>query len=45
MNNIPMSSKNDIVVTMETMTYQIRSSGKYLFGFNHSNYVVKTESF
>ena len=28
---------------METMTFQIRSSKKYLFGFNHSNYVVKTE--
>ena len=28
---------------METVTFQIRSSEKYLFGFNHSNYVVKTE--
>ena len=30
---------------METVTFQIRSSEKYLFGLNHSNYVVKTESF
>ena len=30
---------------METVTFKIRSSEKYLFGFNHSNYVVKTEFF
>ena len=28
---------------METVTFKIRSSEKYLFGFNHSNYVVKRE--
>ena len=27
------------------MTFQIRSSEKYLFGFDYSNYVVKTEFF
>ena len=27
------------------MTFQTGSSEKYLFGFNHSNYVVKTEFF
>ena len=27
------------------MEWKIRSSEKYLFGFNHSNYVVKTEFF
>ena len=43
MNNIPRSSKNGSFVTMET--FQIRSSEKYLFGFNHSNYVVKTDFF
>ena len=30
---------------METVTFSIGSSEKYLFGFNHSNYVVKTEFF
>ena len=30
---------------METVTFQIKSSEKYLFGFNHSNYVVKTDFF
>ena len=30
---------------METMAFKIKSSEKYLFGFNHSNYVVKTEFF
>ena len=30
---------------METVTFQRRSSKKYLFGFNYSNYVVKTEFF
>ena len=28
---------------MKTVTFQIRSSEKYLVGFNYSNYVVKTE--
>ena len=28
---------------METVTFYIKSSDNYLFGFNHSNYVVKTE--
>ena len=28
---------------METVTFKIRSSEKYLFAFNHSNYVVKTD--
>ena len=28
---------------METVTFQIRSLEKHLFGFNNSNYVVKTE--
>ena len=27
---------------METMTFQIRSSEKYMSGFNHSNHVAKT---
>ena len=31
------------LVTMEIVTFQIRSLEEYLFGFNHSNYVVKTE--
>ena len=43
MNNIQKSSKNGSFVTMATMIFQIRSSEKYLFGFNHSNYVVKTD--
>ena len=30
---------------METVTFYIRSSEKYMFGFNHSNYVVETELF
>ena len=30
---------------MEIVTFQIRSSEKYLFGFNHSNHAVKTEFF
>ena len=30
---------------METVTFQIGSSEKHLFGFNHSSYVVKTEFF
>ena len=37
--------KHGSFVTMETVTFKIRSSEKYLFGFNHSNYVVKTEFF
>ena len=46
MNNIPRSSKkNGGFVTMETVTFQIRSSEKFQFGFNHSNYVVRTEFF
>ena len=45
MNNIPSSSKNGSFVTMRTVTFQIRSSEKCLFGFNHSNYVVKTDFF
>ena len=40
MNNILRSVKDGSFVTMETMTFQIRSSEKYLFGFNHSNYIV-----
>ena len=44
MNNIIKSNKkNGRFVPMETVTFQIRSSEKYLFGFNHSNYVVKRE--
>ena len=45
MNNIPRSSKNDSFVTMETVTFKLRSSEKYLFGFNNSSYVVKTKFF
>ena len=30
---------------METVTFQIKSSEKYLFGFNRSNYVDKTDFF
>ena len=30
---------------MDTVTFQTRSSEKYIFGFNHSNYVVKTDFF
>ena len=30
---------------METVTFYIKSSGKCLFGINHSNSVVKTEFF
>ena len=45
MNNILKSNTNGSFVRMETVTFQIRSSEKYLFGFNHSNYVVKTEFF
>ena len=37
--------KNDSFVTMETVTFHISSSEKYLFGFNHSNYVVKADFF
>ena len=37
--------KDDSFVTIETVTFLIRSSEKYLFGFNHSNYVVKTGLF
>ena len=37
--------QNGSFVTMKTVTFQIRSSEKYLFGFNRSNYVVKTEFF
>ena len=44
-NNIPKSSKNSSFVTVETVTFWISSSDKYLFDFNHSNYVVKTEFF
>ena len=35
--------KDGSFVTMKTVTFVIRSSEKYLFGFNHSNYVIKTE--
>ena len=45
MNNIPRSNKDGSFVTMETVTFYIRSSEKYLFGFYHINYVVKTEFF
>ena len=37
--------QNGNFVPMETVTFLFRSSEKYLFGFNHSNYVVKTEFF
>ena len=37
--------KNCSFVTMETVTLYISSSEKYLFGFNHSNFVVKTDFF
>ena len=37
--------KDGSFVTIETVTCQIRRSEKYLFVFNHSNYVVKTELF
>ena len=40
MNNILRSSKNGTLVIMET---KLEVQKKYLFGFNHSNYVVKTE--
>ena len=42
MNNILSQMQNGGFVTMETVTFQIRSSEKYLFDFNYSNYVVKT---
>ena len=45
MSNILRSSKSGSFLTMETVTFYIRSSKKYLFGFNHSNYVIKTEFF
>ena len=45
MSNIPRSSKNGSFASMETVIFLIRSSEKYLFGFNHSNYVVKTQFF
>ena len=45
MNNIPSSSKNGRFVTIETVKFEIRSSEKHMFGFNHSNYVVKTDFF
>ena len=32
-------------VTMETVTFEIKSLEKYLFGFNHSNYVAEAEFF
>ena len=44
-NNILKSKQNGSFVTMETVTFSIRSSEKYLFGFNYLNYVVKTEVF
>ena len=37
--------KNGRFVTMETVTFKIRSSEKYLFGFNHLHYVVKQNFF
>ena len=43
MNNILKIKQK--VVAMETVIFQIRSSEKYLFGFNHSDYAVKTEFF
>ena len=42
MNNILSQILNGSFVTMETVIFYIRSSEKYLFGFNHSNNVVKT---
>ena len=38
-------NRSSSFVTMETGTFQIRSSEKYLFGFNHLKHVVKTEVF
>ena len=37
--------QNGSFVTVETVTFQLRSSAKHLFGFNHSNYVIKTDFF
>ena len=37
--------QNGSFISMKTVTFQIGSSEKYLFGFNHSNYVVKREFF
>ena len=45
MNNILKSNKNGSFVAMEAVTFQITSSEKYMFGFNHSNYVVETKFF
>ena len=43
MNDILKSNKSGSFVIMETVTFQIRNSEKCLFGFNHSNFIVKTE--
>ena len=43
MNNILSQMQNGSFVTMEAVTFQIRSSEKYLFDFNHLNYVDKTD--
>ena len=43
MNNIRGQEKDGNLVAIETVTFQIRNSEKYLFGVNHSNYAVKTE--
>ena len=40
-----LENKYSILVTMETMTFWIWSSEKWLFGFNLWNHVPKTESF
>ena len=45
MNNRLRSTESGSFVTMETVTFLIRSSQKYLYAFNHSNYVVKREFF
>ena len=37
--------QNGGFVTIEPVTFQIGSSEKYLFAFNHSHYVVKTNVF
>ena len=38
-------TQNSSFVTMEIVIFYIKSSKKYLFGFDHSNYVVKPEFF
>ena len=45
MNNIMTSRKNGNFVTMETVTFSLRSSEKKSVCLNHSNYLVKTDFF